>query len=229
VKPEFWTDEALSECSLTARLLFIATWNFADDNGSLDRSAKQLKGQAFPHDKLDIEPLIQELLGSGSLIEYEAGGKKYLHIKNFLKHQVINRPSGAKVPVYDDSLKSHGIVPDDSLSTQGLLPSGREGKGRERRGRDIERAARASNGHATRRCPSDWRPDANLTASMHAECPQVDIDRELAKFRDHTFHTSRSDWPATFRNWIREAVNRAPKGSLASDRQTWVPPPDATK
>src|SRR5207248_2359293 len=82
VKPEFWTDSVLTECSRDARLLFIGTLNFADDHGGLDRSAKQLKGQVFPHDKLDVEPLIQELQRAGCLVEYEVEGKKYLHIKN---------------------------------------------------------------------------------------------------------------------------------------------------
>ena len=47
VKPEFWTDRRVGECSPNARLLFIATWNFADDHGGLDRSAKQLKAQGY--------------------------------------------------------------------------------------------------------------------------------------------------------------------------------------
>jgi hypothetical protein len=53
IKPDFWTDEALADCSPTARLLFIATWSFADDHGNLERSARQLKAQAFPYDNID--------------------------------------------------------------------------------------------------------------------------------------------------------------------------------
>ena len=37
IKPEFWTDEKVGECSIPARLLFIATWNIADDRGNLER------------------------------------------------------------------------------------------------------------------------------------------------------------------------------------------------
>jgi hypothetical protein len=136
VKPEFWTDDALTECSRDARLLFIGTWNVADDKGGLDRSAKQLKGQVFPHDELDVESLIQELQRSGSLIEYEVDGKKYLHIKNFEKHQVINRPSPPRVPLYDPSLRTHRILPETSVSHHAPLTAGLEGKGREGNGRE---------------------------------------------------------------------------------------------
>lgn len=127
IKPEFWTDAALMECSVSTRLLFIGTWNFADDNGNLDRSAKQIKARVFPADAIDCEPLIQQLMTHGLLIEYAVNGKKYLHIQNFTKHQVINRPSSPHCPLHDDSLNTHGALHDDSL---------REGKGREGNGKE---------------------------------------------------------------------------------------------
>ncbi len=140
IKPDFWTDETLSECSVSARMLFIASWTFADDHGSLERSAKQLRAQAFPYDDLDCEVLIRELLAAGVLIEYEVDGKKYLHIKGFDKHQKVNRESLPKFPKYADSLRTHSLPQEDSMSAQVVLtedslrarPSSLEGKGRER-------------------------------------------------------------------------------------------------
>jgi hypothetical protein len=38
IKPEFWTDEKVVECSFEARLMFIGMFNFADDKGNLVRS-----------------------------------------------------------------------------------------------------------------------------------------------------------------------------------------------
>jgi hypothetical protein len=104
IKPEFWSDAAVGECSPSARLLFVATWNFADDHGGLDRNAKQLKAQAFPYDAIDCEPLVQELLRAGLLVEYVSNGKKYLHIRNFQKHQKIEKPSSPRIPLYDPSV-----------------------------------------------------------------------------------------------------------------------------
>lgn len=107
IKPDFWTDEKLTDCSLSARLLFIGTWNFADDSGNLDRSHKQIKARVFPLDNVDCEPLLLELITQGLLIEYAVEGKQYLHIKGFEKHQLINRPSKPTCPSYEDSVSPH--------------------------------------------------------------------------------------------------------------------------
>lgn len=137
IKPDFWTSEALSECSVSARLLFIGTWNFADDFGNLERSSKRIKMQIFPADTLDVEPLIQELITHGLLIEYSVSDKKYLHIPGFKDHQVINRPSKPTCPLYEDSLSTHGGLTEDSR-TEG---KGREGKGKEGRKDDAGAAS----------------------------------------------------------------------------------------
>lgn len=147
IKPEFWSDGTLMECSLNARLLFIGTWNFADDNGNLDRSAKQIKARIFPGDSIDCEPLIQELIAHGRLIEYSVNGKNYLHIHKFNEHQVINRPGKPHCPLYEPSLNTPGMIRDGS----GL--KGREGKGEERKGKetatapDATRPSPKQNGH----------------------------------------------------------------------------------
>lgn len=122
IKPDFWTDGKIIECSLSARLLFIGMWNFADDSGNLDRSAKQIKARVFPSETLDCEPLIHELITQGLLIEYSVSDQKYLHIPNFRKHQVINRPSKPHCPAYENSVSNHG-----GLTLEG---KGREGKGK---------------------------------------------------------------------------------------------------
>ena len=122
---------------MSARLLFVATWNFADDHGGLDRSAKQLKAQAFPYDNIDCEPLVQELLKVGLLVEYEVEGKKYLHIKGFRTHQKVEKPAKPRVPLYDGKVNTPRLLPDSSPTSSGSSPesnglfSGRESKGRE--------------------------------------------------------------------------------------------------
>lgn len=119
------------ECSLNARLLFIGTWSFADDYGNLERSSKQLKARIFPADSLDCEPLVTELIANGLLVEYSADEKKYLHIRGFRKHQVINRPGKPQCPAYSDSVSDHGATHEHSVSIHGVLTAGREGKGKE--------------------------------------------------------------------------------------------------
>ena len=113
IRPEFWTDALLTECSLSARLLFIGTWTYADDNGNLDMSPKQLKMQVFPGDDIQVEPLLNELMAQGVLVPYEVDGNKYLNIKNFKKHQIINRPTPSQRPLFDDKF----VLTEFSLST----------------------------------------------------------------------------------------------------------------
>lgn len=128
IKPEFWIDERVGECSPTARLLFIATWNFADDNGNLERSAKQLKAQAMPYDAVDCEALLLELLAAGLLEEYESNGRKYLHISGFDKHQKIEKKSAARHPLPDSSPTAPLVVPEQS-ALEGKVREWKGGEG----------------------------------------------------------------------------------------------------
>ncbi|WP_196015298.1 hypothetical protein [Klebsiella variicola] len=160
IKPEFWTDEKVVECSFEARLMFIGMFNFADDKGNLVRSPKRIKMQIFPADMIDCEPLIKELTVAGLISEYSVSGVEYLHIEGFSKHQKINRPSATTIPapggVIDSSRqispeKNDGSVSDDenqgsdsrtgsgggdedSVSNHLELTDGKEGKGREEEG-----------------------------------------------------------------------------------------------
>jgi hypothetical protein len=192
VKPEFWTDEHVAECSVGARLLFIATWNFADDHGGLDRSAKQLKAQAFPYDNIDCEPLVQELLNARLLIEYEAEGKKYLHIRGFRKHQKNEKPAAARFPVYSGATDSASGVPDVSggataTSNGSTAPSsgsslllGRESKGRESPQPTAEASPRGPSRRISGKKPKTALPDGfaldgELREYAETHLPQVDV------------------------------------------------------
>lgn len=58
----------------------------------------------------------------------------------------------------------------------------------------------------SRRAPADFAvSDEHRRLAAERD---VDLDAELAKFRDHEFANPRSDWPATFRNWLRSATPR---------------------
>jgi hypothetical protein len=146
VKPEFWTDEKVVECSIPARLLFIGLFNFANDKGCLERSPRRIKMQVFPADSMDCEPLLQELINHGLLTEYSVNDVQYLHISGFLKHQKINRPSQTNIPAPpsfndnsvshgnkrgDDSPNAHGGLSEDSMNPHGGITDGKEGKGKD--------------------------------------------------------------------------------------------------
>lgn len=97
IDPEFWADEEIGQWSMEARLFYIGLWNFADDEGRLKAHPKLLKAQIFPYDdKINIEELKEKV--QKKILWYHLNGQDYGFIKNFKKHQRIDRPSESKIP-----------------------------------------------------------------------------------------------------------------------------------
>lgn len=97
IDPEFWSDEEIGTWSYAARLFYIALWNFSDDEGRFKAHDALLKAQIFPYDdRIDIQKLKIEL--SNKVQWYEVGQLKYGYLRNFLKHQSLDRPSKSMLP-----------------------------------------------------------------------------------------------------------------------------------
>jgi hypothetical protein len=64
------------------------------------------------------------------------------------------------------------------------------------------------------RLPADWEPSLDLVSWVRENCPDVDGRVQTMKFVNYwTAKTSQAmklDWPATYRNWMLEAQERAP-------------------
>ena len=132
IKPSFWSDEKVVELSPLARLLFIGLWNFSDDYGNGEGSRRQIKMRIFPGDNIEIDPLIEELTVHQFIIEYMDDNKKYIHIRNFTKHQRINRVSGEKYPAPPKKKTLTADSPEKMQEGKGSgsgSGSGKEGKG----------------------------------------------------------------------------------------------------
>ena len=228
IKPEFWTDEKVGECSIPARLLFIATWNIADDRGNLERSTKQLKVQVFPYDTVDVEKLLRELLKLRFLTEYEVEGKMFLHINGFHKHQKIDRPSAPRCPNYDCSSSTQRVVSEDSVSTQPQIDedSWTEGKGREKEEEDKTPSVSPPSGEkktkpvSERKAPGTRLPEKWTHQIAHetlAEKLGLDFYDELDKFKDYFWAEGKvkANWNRTFNNWLRRAAE------LKQQQKSW--------
>ena len=87
IKPGFYTNEDLVECSLAARLLYPGLWMLADREGRLEDRPKKIKMSIFPADNLDIESLLSELEQYGFIKRYSSDNKKVISIPNFNDHQ----------------------------------------------------------------------------------------------------------------------------------------------
>ncbi len=128
IKPDFWRDEDLSSVSAEAALLAIGLLNHADDEGYFSANPKLIQADIFPLRELSVSPhsLLEELVSIGYLRLFDGSdGKKYGLVTNFVKHQIINRPTASKI-------KDLESFTEDSVSDHAALTSGMEGKGKEK-------------------------------------------------------------------------------------------------
>lgn len=87
IKPGFYKNEDLAECSVWARLIFPGLWMLADREGRLEDRPKRIKGELLPFDAQDMEPLLRELASHGFIVRYEVDGVRYIEIPKFTEHQ----------------------------------------------------------------------------------------------------------------------------------------------
>ncbi|MBH2622888.1 hypothetical protein I5K99_21040 [Serratia marcescens] len=120
IKPEFWTDEDMAEVSEAACLLAIGLLNYADDEGYFNANPKLIKAAVFPirEPSVSIPVMLLELSNHGYLsMFYTSDNRQFGLIKNFAKHQVVNKPRPSKI-------KEMELLPYDYGSTTGSLPLG---------------------------------------------------------------------------------------------------------
>ncbi len=101
IKPGFWDDEKIARASRDARLLFIGLWNASDDYGVVKGQPVWLRSQIFPYDDIPLDIMakwLQELEGIGVIAKFTHNDESFYYIKNFSKHQIINRPSKTRNP-----------------------------------------------------------------------------------------------------------------------------------
>jgi hypothetical protein len=101
VKPEFWEDEKVGNLSPLARLLFLGSWNLADDEGVLRWTADYLNASLFMYDGLTVarvSKLMREVVSAGLIFPYlgGVGHQQLAYVINFRRHQRINRPQPGK-------------------------------------------------------------------------------------------------------------------------------------
>lgn len=185
IKPEFWEDEVVGLLSREARLLFIATWNLADDEGLLRWSAPYLKSSAFIFDDdIDVaavQRLMDELVESELIHPYKSGKAKQscAYIMGFHKHQKINRPSPSKLtPPSLQNPETRKMYGDRDGWTCHLC------------GGDIDKAGYGSNenfhvaiDHLIPESKGGSDYPSNLKAA-HATCNKGRGDRDIKDYRD---------------------------------------------
>ena len=118
IKPGFYKNADLAECSYPARLVFPGLWMLADRCGRLQDRPKQIKGELLPHDQENMDALLDELARNSFILRYAVEGKRYIQILNFEKHQhphVKEPPSTIPAPDNNCSCPVQKRLTPDSL------------------------------------------------------------------------------------------------------------------
>jgi hypothetical protein len=124
LKPGFFQNDQLAECSHAARLLFAGLWTIADREGRLEDRPRRLRAEIFPYEDLDADRLLEELAAihesnghPAFLLRYELEGHRFIQIVNFVKHQQPHYKEAPSVlpaaPDWQDSGVVVGGVPED--------------------------------------------------------------------------------------------------------------------
>lgn len=116
IKPGFYKNEDLAECSVFARLMFPGLWMLADREGRLEDRQKRIKAELFPFDSVEVGPLLDELDKYGLIKRYEQNGIRVIQVVNFSKHQTPHgRESDSELP------DEHGFYTVHERSGNGLI------------------------------------------------------------------------------------------------------------
>lgn len=218
IKPGLFKNEVLGTQDPYITLLFVGLWTLADKSGILEDRPLRIKAELFPYrEGFDINGYLTVLQRDGFIHRYEHGGVKLLQIAKFKEHQ--NPHHTEKDSIYPDystvcelSVKqplNNGITPADSLNTDSLntdsLITDSSVDGAE------NSAPKKTNGSALSK---DWVLPKVWGEWALVERPEMTADqirKEAEKFKDHWLANAnqakakKSDWEATWRNWIRNA------------------------
>ena len=125
IKPGFFKNEDLAECTPWARLCFAGLWVLADRDGRLEDRPKRIKGELFPFDSVEVEPLLQELERFKFIVRYETDGIKAIQVLEFQRHQTPHyseKPSVIKPPSNQDDSKKPVVIKRGSQPPDSLIP-----------------------------------------------------------------------------------------------------------
>jgi len=121
-KPEFFRSPDTAACSPMARLLFMAMWSWANDDGIGETNFYGLLGFAFPDSDgvtvAEIPLLLAEIQRAYAVAFYEHRGRHFYAIPSWNKHQKNERKTPGKFP-----------PPTDAESTPDLRIGNTEGGG----------------------------------------------------------------------------------------------------
>ncbi|TDV06041.1 hypothetical protein [Paraburkholderia caballeronis] len=213
IKPGFYTNEDLAECSVWARYIFPGLWMMADREGRLEYRPKKIKGELLRFDEQSAEPLLDELQRWGFIEIYEVDGRSYIQILTFQKHQnPHHREAKSDIP----PPKSPGLLPLGTDykpgATNGLDDTEAQGKTQESPGIEVEDAT-CQGGQAVL-IPDSLIPDSGFSDSPIG----ANGGGGTSRVRDENAPLAAAEISKSLIGWERQR-NKAARGISASNQQ----------
>lgn len=118
IKPGFFLDDELADCSPLARLLFAGLWTIADREGRLEDRPKRIKAETLPYDSCDVNALLEELRAHKFIVRYVADDTPYIAIPTWSKHQNPHVKEGpSTIPAPCKNSARHNADPVEPCSS----------------------------------------------------------------------------------------------------------------
>lgn len=184
IKPGFFKNDLLAECSPLARLLFIGLWCESDREGRMEDRPKRIRAECLPYDDCDIDSLLSELASHAFIIRYSVSNVEYIQIVNFTKHQnphVKEVPSSIPAPYKSGAstvqaseipeparLIPSSLIPDSLL----LIPDSKK-----------EPLSPSSDGGEISSAKAQAIPYQEILSAYHAHLPMLPAVRMLSESR----------------------------------------------
>lgn len=116
IKPEMWHDEKIGGLTRDSRLLFVGLVTMADDEGRLRATPTLIVGHVFPYDDdagKKLERWLDDLEEARLILRYEVGRLRYVVIRNWRRHQKINRAQPSELPPPPDASVAEANAVDE--------------------------------------------------------------------------------------------------------------------
>lgn len=180
-----------TQCSPSEKLVLLALADWANDDGVCWPSIKKLSEKSSAGER-SVQRAIKSLIAAGHLSREDRPGKGVL----FTVHPRQYDTPVNLAPVTPVSRRGVNLAPNTSRHTTNS----------EANASSLVRAK------PSKRCPDSWVPDGGVfEVGRKSGLSPGEIDGELEKLRDYEFRSSKTDWNATARNWLRTAGTRNAK------------------
>lgn len=123
IKPEFWSDQELTQLPRDVRMLYVALWNFADEHGRLPGDPRLIKSWCFPLDDdvsaAIVDGWLDQLAGIRKVHRYTVGGGRFLYLPNLGDHQRLEPgKKDSRHPAPEDGDPEHQVTGDSTARAE---------------------------------------------------------------------------------------------------------------